>query len=173
MNGDEAASWAAASEPDVRQVAAIERRLEPGKLALYDMMLHEWIRVFGDSLFAMRAMSAALGTIAIVLIFVAVRESWRFLADESAAASWRGGRCLRRAPIRHQSPDSAVGPRGGEYPLVMCAELLQINFFVRAQRGGGMSDYLGIAVFTAAMVADQLYFNVSDGGGSVMARHCC
>jgi hypothetical protein len=39
------------------------------------------------------------------------------------------------------------------YPLVMCAELLQITFFVRAQRGGGMSNYVGVALFTAAMVA--------------------
>src|SRR5437879_6069785 len=62
MSGDEGASWAAASAPSLQQVADIERRGDPGKLALYDVLLHEWIADFGDSLFAMRAMSAALGT---------------------------------------------------------------------------------------------------------------
>jgi hypothetical protein len=60
MNGDEGASWVAASAPSVWQVARIERQADPGKLALYDVMLHEWIGVFGDSLFAMRAMSGSL-----------------------------------------------------------------------------------------------------------------
>src|SRR5271163_1697469 len=50
MNGDESASWAAASAPSVRQVGQIERQVDPGKLALYDVLLHEWIAVFGDSL---------------------------------------------------------------------------------------------------------------------------
>ena len=74
------------------------------------MMLHEWIGVLGDSLFAMRAMSAALGTIAIVLIFVVVREIWRSLADESAAEleSWPVPSPRSYTP---QSPDGAVGPR--------------------------------------------------------------
>ena len=118
-------------------------------------MLHEWIAVFGDSLFAMRAMSAALGTIAIVLVFVAVREICRSLADEPTAGrrAWRAGGSLRRASVRHQSPDGAVGPHSEDVSAVMCAELLQITFFVRAQRRGGMLNYVGIAVFTAAMVA--------------------
>jgi len=74
MNGDEGASWAAASAPSPQQVVRMEQQLDPGKFALYDLMLHEWIGVFGDSPFAMRAVSAALGTIAIVLVFVVVRE---------------------------------------------------------------------------------------------------
>ncbi len=39
------------------------------------------------------------------------------------------------------------------YPLVMAAELLQITFFCRAQRCGGWANYVGIAIFTAAMIA--------------------
>src|SRR6185437_7972158 len=71
----------------VQAVVAEERRLDPGKLALYDVTLHEWIRAFGDSLFVLRAMSAVLGTIAIVLLFIAVREVCRSLGDESSAAT--------------------------------------------------------------------------------------
>ena len=56
-----------------------------GKLPLFDVVLHGWVRIFGDSLFAMRAMSAALGTVAIVLLFVAVREICRALGGEACA----------------------------------------------------------------------------------------
>ncbi len=153
MNGDEAASWAAASAPSAMQVAMVEQQLDPGKLALYDMTLHEWIRVFGDSLFAMRAMSAALGTIAIVLVFVVVREVCRSLADESAGAigelAGAFAALLYATNLEMVLSDRVVRM----YPLVMCAELLQITFFVRAQRRGGILNYLGIALFTAAMVA--------------------
>jgi hypothetical protein len=108
----------------------------------------------------MRALSAALGTIGIILIFVAVREAYRSLADE-------------RSPM-DEPASPAIGELAGAfaallyainltmvlsdrtvrmYPLVMCAELLQITFFVRAQRRGGLLNYVGIAIFTAAMVA--------------------
>jgi hypothetical protein len=153
MSGDEGASWAAASAPSAQQVALIERRLDPGKLALYDVMLHEWIGFFSDSLFAMRAMSAALGTIAIVLVFVVVREVCRSLAGDSTAAiaemAGAFAALLYATNLQMVLSDRVVRM----YPVVMCAELLQITFFVRAQRRGGMLNYVGIALFTAAMVA--------------------
>jgi mannosyltransferase len=157
MNGDEAASWAAASAPSAQQVGQIERQLDPGKLALYDVTLHGWIAVFGDSLVAMRAMSAALGTIAIVLVFVAVREVCRSLADEpdGPAAAAVGELAGAFAALLYATNlEMVLSDRTVRmYPLVMCAELLQITFFVRAQRRGGMLNYAGIAIFTAAMVA--------------------
>jgi hypothetical protein len=153
MNGDEGASWAAAFAPSVQQVAKAEERLDPGKLALYDLVLHEWISAFGDSTFAMRAMSAGLGTIAIVLVFVSVREVCRSLADEPtlAVAELAAGfaALLYATNLEIVTQDRIVRM----YPLLMCAELLQITLFVRAQRGGGISNYLGTAIFTAAMVA--------------------
>jgi hypothetical protein len=155
MSGDEGASWAAASAPSAQQVALIERRLDPGKLALYDVLLHEWIGLFSDSLFAMRAMSAALGTIAIVLVFVVVREVCRSLADESAASiselAGAFAALLYATNLQMVQSDRVVRM----YPLVMCAELLQITFFVRAQRRGGMLNYVGIALFTSVMVASN------------------
>jgi len=159
MNGDESASWAAASAPSVRQVGQIERQVDPGKLALYDVLLHEWIAVFGDSLVAMRAMSGALGTLAIILTFVAVREVCRTLADEPdgpgiAVVGELAGAfaaLLYATNLEMVLSDRTVRM----YPLVMCAELLQITFFVRAQRRGGILNYAGTAVFTAAMVASN------------------
>jgi hypothetical protein len=52
---------AAASAPRVIEVVAIEHRLDPGKLPLYDLLLHGWIEIFGDGVRAMRGMSAVLG----------------------------------------------------------------------------------------------------------------
>ncbi len=157
INGYEAAAWAAASAPSARQVGQIERQLDPGKLALYDVMLHEWIAVFGDSLYAMRAMSAALGTLARVLAFVAVRELYRSLADQPngpVAAAFGELAGAFAALLYATDLEMVLSDRTVRmYPLVMCAELLQITFFVRAQRRGGMLNYVGIAIFTAAMVA--------------------
>lgn len=153
MNGDEAASWAAASAPSVKRVAGIEQRLDPGKLALYDTALHEWIGIFGDDLFAMRAMSAALGTIAIVLIFLTVRGVCRSLTDEPAAAVGEMAGAFA-ALMYATNLEMVLSDRVVRmYPLVLCAELLQIAFLLRAQRRGGILNYIGLAIFTAAMVA--------------------
>ncbi|MGA7763109.1 MAG: hypothetical protein WCA59_15300 [Candidatus Binataceae bacterium] len=156
MSGDEGASWAAASAPSAEQVAKLERRLDPGKLALYDMMLHRWIGIFGDSLFAMRAMSAALGTIAIVLVFVAVREICHSLADDVDGPISPVGELAGAfaALLYATSLEMVLSDRTVRmYPLVMCAELLQITFFIRAQRRGGILNYFGIAIFTGLMIA--------------------
>ena len=153
MSNDEGASWAAASLPTIRQVIVSERRLDPGKLGLYDVTLHEWIRVFGDTLFALRAMSAALGTIAIVLLFVAVREVCRSLGDESLAATGEVAGAFA-ALIYATNVVMVVSDRTARmYPMLVAAELLQITFFVRAQRRGASADYVGTAIFTATMIA--------------------
>ena len=156
MSGDEGASWAAASAPSAEQVGNLERHLDPGKLALYDLILHEWIGIFGDSLFGMRALSAALGTVAIVLVFIAVREVCLSLVDEpdEAAHSVAELAGAFAALIYATNLEMVLSDRIVRmYPLVMCAELLQITFFIRAHRRGGVLNYVGIAVFTAAMVA--------------------
>src|SRR6185437_530388 len=132
MSSDEGASWAAASLCTLQAVVAEERRLDPGKLALYDMALHEWIRTFGDTLWVLRAMSSVLGTIAIVLLFVAVREVCRSLGDESSAASGELAGAFA-ALIYAANVTMVVSDRTARmYPMLVAAELLQIAFLVRA-----------------------------------------
>ncbi len=153
MSSDEGASWAAASLSTLGEVVAEEQRLDPGKLALYDVTLHEWIRAFGDSLFALRAMSAVLGTIAMVLLFVAVREVRRLLGDESSAAIGELASAFS-ALIYATNVVVVVSDRTARMsPMLVAAELLQITFFVRAQRRGASADYVGTAIFTATMIA--------------------
>lgn len=77
MSADEGASWAAASASSVSQVLQLQPRLNPGKLALHEIALHGWIRLFGDGLAAMRALSALAGALGIVTVFFLVRELLR------------------------------------------------------------------------------------------------
>jgi len=74
LSADEAASWAGASARGMNAVIAAEHRLDPGKLPLYDLALHAWIGAFGDGVTAMRSMSAAIGTLSILLLFLTARE---------------------------------------------------------------------------------------------------
>ncbi|MGH7913720.1 MAG: glycosyltransferase family 39 protein [Candidatus Binataceae bacterium] len=153
LNADEGASWAAASAPGLSEVVTIEHQLDPGKLPFYDLLLHGWIRIFGDGVCAMRGMSAILGTIAIVLVFAAVREACRSLGGQPGAAisELAGGFAALIYAVNSMMVTSDRTVR--MYPLAMTAELLQICFLVRAQRRGGWLNYAGAAIFTAAMVA--------------------
>lgn len=154
---DEGIAWAAAARPTLDRVVVGFWRFENGgKLPLFDIVLHGWVRIFGDSLFAMRAMSAALGTLAIVLLFIAVREICRSLGGSAAAEAGEVGGAFA-ALIYALNLTIVVSDRTArEFPLLTVAELAQIIFFVRAQRGatwrGAWMDYLGVAIFTAIMI---------------------
>ena len=153
MNGDEGIAWVAAAKPALHQVVAAFWRFENGgKLPLFDIVLHGWVRVFGDSLFAMRAMSAALGTVAIVLMFVAVREIGRSLGGQAGAEAGEVGGAFA-ALIYALNLTLVMSDRTArEFALLTAVELAQIIFFVRAQRRATWADYVGIAIFTAMMV---------------------
>lgn len=153
MNGDEAIAWVAVAKPGLHQVVATFWRFEyGGKLPLFDIVLHGWVRVFGDSLFALRAMSAALGTVAIVLLFVAVREVCRSLGGEACAEAGEVAGAFA-ALIYALNLTMVLSDRTArEFPLLTTAELAQIIFLVRAQRRPTWTNYLGIAILTAIML---------------------
>src|SRR5579864_2232845 len=77
MSADEGATWAAADAPSTRDVIAIQQTHNAGKLPLHDLLLHEWIAVFGDGLVAMRSLSALCGLVTIALMFPLTREIFR------------------------------------------------------------------------------------------------
>jgi len=68
MSGDEGAAWAGAHGSTVSQVVQLQQQLDPGKLALYDIILHEWMAAFGDRLSTLRALPAGIGTVSIFLV---------------------------------------------------------------------------------------------------------
>jgi len=162
LSGDEGQAWAGAIAPSVAEVIAAQPRIENGgKLPPYDVLLHGWIRIFGDSVASMRRLSAAIGTIVIVLVFVAVREACRLSevqsedqseAQSNASIGQMAGAFA--ALIYATDLTMVVSDRTArEFPLLLASELLQIIFFLRAQRRGGWIDYAGTAIFTAAMIA--------------------
>ena len=94
LTSDEGCTWAAAAAPTARRVLDLAIRLNPGKLGLQDLVLHFWMLACGDSVASMRALSAVLGTLAIVLVFAVVKELL-MLDCESWLAGSRGtsGNC--------------------------------------------------------------------------------
>src|SRR6516164_1692732 len=82
MTGDEAFAWAAASQP-ISRLLQLQPMLDSGKLAVYDLLLHYWIDVFGDSLRSMRSLSAIIDITSILLMFAVLRELYLAFAEEA------------------------------------------------------------------------------------------
>jgi hypothetical protein len=153
MNGAEGSAWTAVVAPNVCEVVGRFWQVEyGGKHPVYDLVLHEWVQVFGASLFAMRAMSAALGTISIVLLFFAVREICRALGGETCTDMGEMAGAFA-ALIYAVNITLIISDRTArEFSLLIVAELLQIIFFMRVQRRGVFDDCLGLAIFTAIIL---------------------
>ena len=74
MSSDEGAEWAAVSAPTLAQVKQLGPALSLGKLGFYDVVLHFWIRIFGQTLTAMRMLSAVLGVLGVGLLLLVIHE---------------------------------------------------------------------------------------------------
>ena len=146
---DEGYAWAAAAEP-VSRLLELQPQLDSGKLAVYDLLLHYWIEIFGDSLRSMRSLSAAIDSISILLIYALVRELYLAFA-EAEAGELAGGFAALLFATNVTLLRSARTAR--MYPLMTAAELAQILFFVCAQRRGRVSDVILTAVFLALAIA--------------------
>ncbi|HTQ25262.1 MAG TPA: hypothetical protein VMI09_11245 [Candidatus Binataceae bacterium] len=153
MNDAEGSTWAAVIAPNVCEVVRTFWQVEfGGKHPAYDLVLYEWVRAFGASLLAMRAMSALLGTIAIVLLFLAVREVSRALEGEASAEKGEIAGAFAALIFALNITLLISSRTAREFSLLIAVELLQIIFFMRAQRRGVFDDYLGLAIFTALML---------------------
>jgi 4-amino-4-deoxy-L-arabinose transferase-like glycosyltransferase len=162
MSADEGASWIAAAAPSITEVLRLQSHLNRGKAGLHDIALHEWMRAFGDSLGAMRGLSALAGTLAILLVFLATREIL-LLGKESCSATGTLSASERNAIAAVAALIFAVNlvtikysRELRMYPLMLALLLAQIVFFIRAVRAGGVINYVGAAVFTALALAIHL-----------------
>lgn len=156
MSADEGATWAAAAAPSISRVIAIQQTHNAGKLPLHDLILHGWIAHFGDGLFAMRSLSALFGVLAIILMVPATREVLRLAApplDEGEIdmiAALSALICAVSLVAIKYSREARM------YGLLLAAVLAQVWFFLRAIRRTALSDYVVLAILTAAMVATSL-----------------
>src|SRR5258708_5599119 len=71
---DESLSWFAAAAPSVTDLLRIQHQIDSGKLAVHELALRGWMQMFGQTEGAMRAMSALIGSISIVLVFILTVE---------------------------------------------------------------------------------------------------
>src|SRR5258705_10785276 len=79
---DESLSWYAAAAPSVTDLLRIQHGVDSGKLAIHELALRGWMHMFGESEGALRAMSALIGSLSIVLVFILAIE---FLSVDSAS----------------------------------------------------------------------------------------
>ncbi len=153
LSPDESASWIAASASSIKQVLTVQARANPGELGLHDSLLHLWMGMFGDSLIAMRSLSALAGTIAIVLVYLVVSE---LLA--SGRADGEEETEQRRLPAAIAALFFAVNlitikysREARMYPVALMLTLTQVWCFLRVVHKGELLDYVGVAIATASM----------------------
>ncbi len=157
LSPDEGASWGAASAPGIAQVIARQAVLNPGKLAVHDIVLHAWIGFFGSSVAAMRSLSALLGTISILLVYFVARELFAESGDAEDNRSGDDAAMLIAAMSALVFAASLVVVKYSRearmYPLMLAAILAQIGLFLRGLRRGGIANLIGVAIFTALAIA--------------------
>jgi hypothetical protein len=158
MSDDEGASWAAAAAPSLRGVVALQARLNPGKLAMHELALHGWMALFGDRIVAQRSLSAALGTISLLIVFWIAWELNRPPPDSEDVGSAARDKALMIAALgtvvyAANLVTIKYAREARMYPVMLVATLVQVGFFVRASRRGGMLGYLGAAVFAMVAIA--------------------
>ena len=129
----------------------VQARANPGELGLHDVMLHLWMSVCGDSLVAMRALSALAGTIAIVLVYLVAREV--LVSDaadngESAAGQRNLAAAIATLFFAVNLITIKYSREARMYSLALMLSLLQVWFFLRALRKAGTADYVGLAATT-------------------------
>jgi 4-amino-4-deoxy-L-arabinose transferase-like glycosyltransferase len=158
MSADEGASWAAAAAPSVHAVLLAQSTLNPGKAGLHDLALHLWMRAFGDGLAAMRTLSAAIGTLAILLVFGAARELFAMSIDTAVGTPPDADRREHAAAIAAlifavNLVTIKYSREVRMYPIVIAAVVAQTWCFFRAMRRGCFAASAGVAIFTAIAIA--------------------
>ena len=130
--------------------------LDLGKPPLYFLLLHGWIRLFGDSAVAVRSLSAILGTLAVMLTFVV----GRMLMSDRAALFATAFAAL--APVQlHYSQEAR------QYALLTCCAVLSYIALLRFERRPGVRT---AALYVAAGVLTAYSHSV---GAFVIAAQAC
>ncbi len=158
MSPDEAASWAAASAPTAAQVIARQPSLNPGELPIHDLMLHGWIAIFGSSMTAMRALSAAFGVLSIWLVYIVVIELFAPGSEkDSALTNDDSGITAGLAALLFAVNLVTIkySREARMYPLMLAAILAQVAMFLRALRVGGIANYIAVVALTALAIGSN------------------
>src|SRR5215469_1459382 len=158
MSDDEGASWAAAAAPSLSGVIRLQVRLNPGKLAVHELALHWWMGLFGDGVAAQRSLSAALGTISILIVFWIgweLNRPWPESEDGAATAGDEASMLAALGAVIYAVNLVSIkyAREARMYPVMLAATLLQVGFFVRTSRQGGIISCMGAALFAIVAIA--------------------
>ena len=157
MSADEGATWAAADAPSMGDVIALQRTHNPGKLPLHDLMLHRWITLFGDGLFAMRSLSALFGLATILLMVPLTSEIFRVRFRGDGAEFSRSDIDMIAALSALICAVSLVTIKYDRdarmYAPMLAFAMAHLWFFLRALRRQSIGDYVILALLTAALIA--------------------
>ncbi len=157
MSADEGATWAAADASSIGEVVALQQTHNPGKLPLHDLMLHGWIVIFGDGLFALRSLSAIFGLLTIFLMFPLTREILRIPTDSHASTFSDSDADLIAALSALICAVSLVTVKYDRearmYGALLTLAMAQLWFFLRALRRVSLTDGVVLALLTSALIA--------------------
>jgi len=132
---DESLSWAESAGRSAAEVLRMQHQLDSGKFPIYELAQHGWMRVFGDSEGAMRALPALIGSLSIVLVFILALEvlmAGSETADPSPDAGIGGAaesspNLSRKSSGRRTGPDRAMYEDGIYMVAAVCALLFAVG----------------------------------------------
>ncbi len=170
---DESLSWAESSEHNVRAVLRVQHQLDSGKFPIYEIVQHGWMRIFGQSEAAMRALPALIGSLSIVLVFMLAVEVLLTLGEgteSSSPALPREDADAAQARLRYADrirlvaaccallfavglPSVEIARQARMYSMMEAWILAQVMFLFRVRRRGGRANYAGLIAFSAIAVA--------------------
>jgi mannosyltransferase len=154
MSADEGFSWQAAAAPTLHELVQTQLELNSGKGPLHDLALHYWMGRFGDSVAAMRSLSALVGTLAILLAFLAARELLRIDWGPALSDDDRNFAAACATLMLALDPMAVQYSREARmYPMLLAAVLAQVACFARAARSGGWGAWAGVVLFTPVAIA--------------------
>ncbi len=169
---DESLSWAESSGHNIKAVLHVQHQLDSGKFPIYEIAQHGWMRTFGDSETAMRALPALIGSLSIVLLFILAVEVLLAAADVSTDSE--SAPREPRSPVKERLesrnriylvaamcallfavglPSVEIARQARMYSMMEAWILAQVIFLYRARRLGGFANYAGLTFFSAIALA--------------------
>ena len=161
---DESLSWAESSGHNLKAVLRVQHQLDSGKFPIYELAQHGWMRIFGESEAAMRALPALIGSLSILLVYVLSVELLMRLAGgkEFSAASKESAGYQENIRIAAACcallfavglPSVEIARQARMYSMMEAWILAQVIFLLRVRRLGGLANYAGLTFFSAIAVA--------------------
>ncbi len=154
---DESLSWAESSGHNVKAVLRVQHQLDSGKFPIYELAQHGWMRIFGESEAAMRALPALIGCLSIVLVYILGVEVMLAATSRRSEESDEGrintvaAACALIFAVG--LPSVEIARQARMYSMMQAWILVQVIFLLRARRLGGLANYVGLTIFSAIALA--------------------